>query len=420
MPETVLRFTYDCVCPYAWVASTQVEALAARQGARVEWDPVLLGGVFKALEAPDVPAASWAPTKALLGRKDIHRQAELAGLELRFPPAHPRRSVDAMRLCTVASPEQRPAVSAALYRAYWQEGRDLASAEVVDGVAREHGIEVARIRSPETKQRLREATAAAVERGVFGVPSLQAFRDGAPLGPVHWGSDRLHFVESELAGERVDPAPPSAPGAPRKRITLFHDMASPYAYLGLSQAARIAEKHGAELVLKPILLGALFRQIGTPMVPLFAMNRSKQQWYAAELDRWAAWWGVDFAFPSCFPVRTVAPLRAAIAAPELTLPLYRALWVHGQNIGEPEVLEQVIRDAGLDVETVLAATQDPAIKAELKENTARAEALGVCGVPSYLVENVEGDANPVLIWGQDRAVQLERVLRGWTPAGEGL
>jgi 2-hydroxychromene-2-carboxylate isomerase len=329
-----------------------------------------------------------------------------------------------MRLCTVASPALRPAVTAALYRAYWTEGRDLSDPAVVDEIALQHGIPKDSIRAPETKQALRERTAAAVERGVFGVPSLQVFRDGEAVGPVHWGSDRLHFVEQELAGARVDPSPPAAAGAPRSRITLFHDFASPYAYLGVSQAARIAEKHGAELVLAPILLGALFRQIGTPIVPLFAMNPAKQQWYSAELGRWAAWWGVDFAFPSCFPVRTVAPLRAALVEPTLTLPLYRALWVDGKNIGEHDVLAEVITAAGHDPEAILAQTQRPELKAQLKHNTARAEQLGVVGVPSYLVERTGTSKDPeatppVLIWGQDRTVQLERVLQGWTPAGEG-
>ena len=424
MSETVLRFTYDCVCPYAWIASTQVEALAARHGARVEWDPVLLGGIFQALEAPAVPAESWAPAKAVLGHKDVHRQAELAGLDLRFPAAHPRRTVDAMRLCTVAGPQLRPAVTAALYRAYWTEGRDLSDPETVNQIAVQHGIPIDSIRAPETKQALRERTAAAVERGVFGVPSLQVFRDGAAVGPVHWGSDRLHFVEQDLAGTPGDLSLPAVAGAPPSRITLFHDFASPYAYLGVTQAARIAETHGAELVLAPILLGALFRQIGTPMVPLFAMNPAKQQWYSAELGRWAAWWGVDFSFPSCFPVRTVAPLRAALVEPALTLPLYRALWVEGKNIGEQDVLEEVIATAGHDPEAIMAATQRPELKAQLKANTARAEQLGVVGVPSYLVErtgtsSAPEDTPPVRIWGQDRTVQLERVLQGWTPAGAG-
>lgn len=418
MSSTVLRFTYDVVCPYAWVASTQVAALAARHGATVHWDPILLGGVFQAIAAPEVPAAGWAPAKAALGRLDIHRQADRAGLSLRFPTAHPRRTVDAMRLCVAATDDQRPAVTAALYRAYWTEGRDVSDPAVVDAIAEEHGVPVAAIRDPATKQALRARTAAAVERGVFGVPSLQVFRDGAPVGPVHWGSDRLAFVEAELSGGPVPTGVAPDPAAPRARITLYHDFASPYAWLGVSQAARIAEKHGAELVMKPILLGALFRQIGTPVVPIFAMNAPKQAWYSAELDRWAAWWGVDFAFPDCFPVRSVAALRAALVDPALTIPLYRALWVDGKNIGEMDVLAEVIEAAGADLAAVRAGLQDPAIKAQLRENTAEAEQRGVCGVPSFWVEREAAGLPPVLLWGQDRTDQLEAVLAGWQPAVE--
>ncbi|MBK8259925.1 MAG: DsbA family protein [Nannocystis sp.] len=50
-----LRFYYDIVCPYAYLASMQVEALAARVGAELQWRPVLLGGLFRAAYAPSSP-----------------------------------------------------------------------------------------------------------------------------------------------------------------------------------------------------------------------------------------------------------------------------------------------------------------------------------------------------------------------------
>ena len=415
MSTRVVRFSYDIVCPYAWVASTQVEALAARHGATVDWDPILLGGVFRALQSPDVPAATWAPQKAVLGLQDVHRQAALAGLDLRFAEGHPRRSVDAMRLCALATGATRVAVTAALYQAYWQQGRDISDMAVLAEIATAHGLELADAQSDAVRQELRARTDAAVGRGVFGVPTLQIFEDGEAVGDLHWGSDRLHLVEGELAGHPVSPEPAPVPGAPPMRVTVFHDMASPYAYLGMTQASRVAEAHGAELVSRPILLGALFRDIGTPIVPLFAMNRSKQQWYAAELARWAAFWGVDYAFPSCFPVRSVTALRASIVAPACTMPLYRALWVDGLDIGQDDVVKDVLVGCGLDAEAVLAQTRTADVKAVLKDNTSAAQALGVCGVPSFVVERLDGTGEPVVLWGQDRIFQLAHVLRGWVP-----
>ena len=121
-----VRFFYDVVCPYAWMAASRIEGWADHHGVTVEWCPVLLGGLFRHHASPDVPAATWAPQKAAVGLTDVHRMATLHGLELRFPPGHPRRTVDAMRLCVAAPPEVRPALSLDLYRAVWidHENRD--------------------------------------------------------------------------------------------------------------------------------------------------------------------------------------------------------------------------------------------------------------------------------------------------------
>jgi len=55
-----LAFYYDISCPYAYLASRQIETLAAHHGATLEWRPILLGGVFKALGSGDGP---WPPSR---------------------------------------------------------------------------------------------------------------------------------------------------------------------------------------------------------------------------------------------------------------------------------------------------------------------------------------------------------------------
>ena len=410
-----VRFFYDVVCPYAYMAASRIDALAAEHGATVEWCPVLLGGIFRHHEAPDIPAASWAPQKAVVGHTDVHRMALLHGLHLRFPDSHPRRTVDAMRLCIAASPEVRPAVSLALFEAIWLHGEDPAQPEVLHRIARQHGIEPSAIKADATKAALRAATGAAAEADVFGVPTTRVLHDDGTTGPIHWGTDRLQFIASELSGRRVAWSPPVAPPltaeSPR-RLTFFHDFASPYSYLGATQVSAIARETGATIDWRPILLGALFRQIGTPNVPLFAMNAAKQRWNAAELDRWARHHGVAFRFPSTFPVRTVLPLRASLAVPEATMPLYEALWVHDRDIGQPEVVADVLRQLGHDPSTVFAQVQDPALKARLRANGEEAEAAGVCGVPSFWVDETH------LVWGQDRLPVLRALLAGWSPSGD--
>ncbi|MCK6525762.1 DsbA family protein, partial [Myxococcota bacterium] len=160
-------------------------------------------------------------------------------------------------------------------------------------------------------------------------------------------------------------------------------------------APALAAAQGLQLRLRPILLGALFRAIGNPLIPVFAMPPGQQGSMLTGLHDWATHWGVPFQFPACFPVRSVLPMRVSLVAPEATMPLYRALWRRGEDAGQVEVVSAVLRAEGLDVEGVLGAAEAPEIKEALRLNTAEAEARGVCGVPTL------ARADGALWWGQD-------------------
>lgn len=401
-----LEFYYDVVCPYAYVASQRIEAVAARTGATLRWRPVLLGGLFKHVGASQNPGADMNPNKARLNLLDMHRQAERAGVTLKMHPQHPVRSVEAMRLLTGAPEAVRPALTHALYRAYWVDTLRIDDVDVLQRIGAAHGVDAAAILAdPAVKQRLRDTTAEAAGQGAFGVPAMVVD------GRLYWGADRLHFVEAALGG-----TPPTQPATGAGgRVEFFHDFSSPYSYLAATQIARVASAHGAELVWRPMLLGGLFHAVGTATVPLLAMNAARQAYMGRDLDDWARWWGVPFTFNDTFPLRTVAALRVALQAPEATAALYQAAWVDRRDIGQPEVLAAVLTEAGHDAEALLRGTADPAIKAQLRANTEAAAAAGACGAPTFLVHG-PGQAEPVLFWGQDRLDQVAAVLDGWQPA----
>jgi len=400
----MLTFAFDIVCPYAYIAASRIEAVAAAHRREVRWQPVLLGGLFQHHDAPQVPADTWPAEKVALGRKDILRAADEAGVPLEIPDAHPRRTVDAMRLCVAAPDSLRPAVAQALYAAYWVEGRDVSDPAVLAEIAARFGLPHHAWRTDAARAELRASTQQAAEAGAFGVPTIW-------VGDrMFWGADRLHFVEEALSGRRVAPAAPM--GASAQKIGFYHDFASPFSYLGATQAARVAARHGAEIEWRPFLLGALFRDIGTPMVPLATFSAVKQQHLLGDLHRWADHWGEGFAFPACFPVRTVLALRVALQAPEVTLPLYRALWVDGRDLSDPAVVAAVLSAEGLDPAPLLEGAQAPAVKQRLIDNGALARASGVVGVPTFELDD------GMLIWGQDRIFQLDRALSGWRPRPE--
>lgn len=400
----MLTFAFDIVCPYAAIAAAGIDALAAASGQSVRWQPVLLGGLFQRHGAPAVPASTWPAEKVALGRKDILRAADAAGVALEIPAAHPRRTVDAMRLCVAAPDALRPAVARALFAAYWVEGRDVASPAVLGEIAARFGLPADAWRTQEAREALRESTREAADNGAFGVPTIWVGDE------MFWGADRLLFVEMALSSGRIDPAAPQGP--PGQKVRVYHDFASPFSYLGASQVARVAARHGAQIEWRPFLLGALFRDIGTPMVPLATFSPAKQQHLLVDLHRWAAYWGVGFAFPACFPVNTVLALRVALQAPQATLPLYRALWVEGRDLSEPAVVAAVLTAEGLDAAALLAGTQAPDIKQQLITNGDTARSSGVVGAPTFQLDD------GMVLWGQDRLFQLDRALSGWRPRAE--
>lgn len=400
-----LTFHYDVVCPYAYLGSTQVERLAEAADVEVTWNPILLGGVFKAIEAPQQPGLSMPPAKARLNTLDLLRQGDLLGQPVAWHPRHPVRSVSAMRLLAGCPAAVRPALSHALYRTYWVEHDDLSDREVLARVASEHGVDVSVIDDPAVKQRLFDTTARAVELGGFGVPIWEVhFDDGTSR--FWWGTDRIHLVAAAL-GVPDWPAPGDRPRSDDPHpITLFHDCSSPFSYLASTQVERVAAEEGTTVEWVPMLLGAVFKQIGTPIVPMMAASAPKARYYAQDMRDWAAHWGVPFTMPSAFPLRTVAPLRVMIQEPATTPHLYRAAWAEDRNIGDPEVLAAVLDEHGFDGAALVAGTQDPAVKAQLVANTSRAVQAGVCGAPSFLVDGV-------LFWGQDRLEQVRQAVRGW-------
>jgi 2-hydroxychromene-2-carboxylate isomerase len=399
-----LRYFFDVVCPFAYLASTRVEALAAEAGAELVWEPVLLGGLLKGLGGATDPMETMPPPKAKLTVLDYHRQASLLGVPLRKPPEHPRRTVDAMRLLAAAPDAIVPPLAHALFRAYWVENRDVTDRAVLRAIAATHGLDADAIwGDPVRKERLRERTDAALREGVFGVPTFVVGDE------LVWGVDRLPRVRARLGlarGPEGGVAPPSA-ARPGGRIEWFHDFASPFSYLSTRAVRELADRAGATLVDSPILLGALFKDIGGPNVPLFAMSQPRQRWQMRDMISWAEERGMPFRFPSVFPLRTVTALRVALVEPAVTDAVYRAAWVDDRDIGQDDVLAGVLSEAGFDARALLDATRDPAIKDRLRANTDHAREIGACGVPSFLVNGAE------LFWGQDRLPQVAHALAGW-------
>src|SRR5580704_4406290 len=126
-------------------------------------------------------------------------------------------------------------------------------------------------------------------------------------------------------------------------LEMYWDFSSPFAYLGSTQAEALAARTGATLVWRPMLLGAVFKAIGTPDAPILTWSDAKRSYVLKDMLRWAAHWGVPFAFPTRFPMMTVKPLRAWFALPEerrtaFLHKTFRAYWAEGRDIADEATL----------------------------------------------------------------------------------
>lgn len=195
-----------------------------------------------------------------------------------------------------------------------------------------------------------------------------------------------------------------------RTVGVYFDYSSPFAYLGTTQIERVAAEAGATVAWKPFLLGALFKAIGTPLVPLQVMPEPKRRYQELELARWAAHWGVPFAFNHRFPLRTVEALRLTLLAPAevrsaLIHRLMRAAWVEREDVGDREVLARCAADAGCE-SALVDRTADA--KDALRAATDEAIAIGCPGAPCFVVDGE-------LYWGQDRLDFVRAALEGRPP-----
>jgi len=192
MPEAV--FYYDTNSPYAYLAALRVDELLP---VKPEWRPIAFGVIVRRIGK--VP---WSFTDARQsGLAEISRRASERGLpEVRIPEGWPVESYSLapLRALTLIDDQDlRRVVSRELFRTMFVDGRPLSELEAVLDSAERAGLDRAQVREgierPEIKDALRDATDAALERGVTGVPTV------AVGDQLFWGDDRLEDAAAAMA-----------------------------------------------------------------------------------------------------------------------------------------------------------------------------------------------------------------------------
>ncbi len=196
-PSAPIEFYFDFLSPYAFLAWHGVGPLCARHGRQLEPKPLLLAAL---LNHWGTKGPAETPAKARFVFLDCARRARSLGIEFRCPLYHPFNPLLACRLATnAASGDDQRAVIDCLWQFGWQQGGDLGDASSLKSALDDAGLSGAKLLegagTPDAKQELRNNSETAIERGVFGVPTM--FHGES----MFWGFDQLDLLDAELCGE---------------------------------------------------------------------------------------------------------------------------------------------------------------------------------------------------------------------------
>ncbi len=194
-----LEFFFDCSSPWTYLAFHRIEDVCRETGAELVWRPILVGGVFNAVNASVYEQrAKPVPAKARYYAKDLRDWARAYGLSIGQPTVFPVNSVKAMRGAFFALERGvLPQYARAVFEAYWGDLLDISEDAVLHPIVARVGLPTdefaRRIAAPEYKARLRENTDELIARGGFGSPTM--FVDGSDM---YFGNDRLALVREAL------------------------------------------------------------------------------------------------------------------------------------------------------------------------------------------------------------------------------
>lgn len=201
MPRDRVEFFYDLSSPWTYLAFTNLQDVLARTGATARLRPILVGGVFNA-----VNQSVYAAREATDNRKLKHSWrvlkdwAALTGVELRFPSQyHPAKSVNAMRMaCTLGDDMAALAIfTKAAFESYFGREENLDDPDTLVAVANAVGLDGEAMRTAaqtdEVKMLLRANTEEVIARGGYGSPTI--FVDTTKM---YFGNDQLPLVEFAL------------------------------------------------------------------------------------------------------------------------------------------------------------------------------------------------------------------------------
>tara|TARA_A100000171_G_C2128583_1_gene145147 strand:+ start:264 stop:872 length:609 start_codon:yes stop_codon:yes gene_type:complete len=188
-----------------------------------------------------------------------------------------------------------------------------------------------------------------------------------------------------------------------KTIQVWFDFASTYSYPAIMRVTQLAAANDILLHWRPFMLGVIFKQQGWNDSP-FNLYPPKGRYMWRDMERLCAAQGIPFNKPTQFPRSGLLAGRIACLsqdAPWITAfvqAVYRANFVHDQDIADTTVIGEILHQLNVDSEGVITHALSEESKQKFRDQTGQAVELGIFGSPTFMI----GDE---MFWGGDRLVE---------------
>jgi len=194
-----VEFHFDFGSPNAYLSHVVIPRIEQRTGAKFEYVPILLGGIFK-LTNNRSPVQAYAEVRNKLEYQKLETDRFVRRhkiMEYKFNPFFPVNTLMLMRGAIAA---QRLGIFkeyvGQMFRNMWAEPKKMDDENVFRTGLAECGFDAARIleltQDPSVKQELVANTERSVQRGAFGAPTFFVGDE------MYFGKDRLDEVEQEI------------------------------------------------------------------------------------------------------------------------------------------------------------------------------------------------------------------------------
>ena len=193
-----IEFCFDCSSPWTYLAFSEILPLSQRHNLEIEWKPILVGGIFNAVNQDVYDFRKKPnPLKLKYSNDDLNLWSKVRRVSISFPEVFPVNSVKAMRGCLFANTENKLVEFASnVFQAYWIEAKDISQEDLLVDIAKNSNLNIKKfkkyIASQEAKDLLIQNTDELIERGGFGSPTF-FYKE-----KMFFGNDRLHLLEEAI------------------------------------------------------------------------------------------------------------------------------------------------------------------------------------------------------------------------------